>query len=81
MGASYGPSDEQDKRTELFVVISSCYCSYNYWPDFIEGTVCCSYNKVVELDLMMYRALAVTELKSNILTQSYQVITSKNKSS
>ena len=39
MGASYGPSDEQDKRTELFVVISSCYCSYNYWPDFIEGTV------------------------------------------
>ena len=39
MGASYGPSDEQDKRTELFDVISSCYCSYNYWPDFIEGTV------------------------------------------
>ena len=39
MGASYGPSDDQDKRTELFVVISSCYCSYNYWSDFIKGTV------------------------------------------
>ena len=39
LGASYGPLDEQDKRTELFVVISSCYCSYIFWPDFIEGTV------------------------------------------
>ena len=46
MGASYGPSDEQDKRTELFVVISSCYCSYNYWPDFIEGTVAITIDKL-----------------------------------